>query len=202
MISQTVDMATKAPEEVIKRSARERLLDAASVLFYAEGIQSVGIDRVIERAGVAKASLYSTFGSKEELVRAYLDRRHTQQLGWRRAAAASVTDPVEKILAVVGSQARDFTKPDFNGCAFSGAMAESPVGGRVYEATHSYREDIRTLFEDLARGAGAQDPVLLARQLQFVYEGASNAAKLDRDTDLIAVQERSAAQTLIAAALA
>ena len=62
----------------VKRSPRERLLQAASELFYAEGVQSVGIDRVIERAGVAKASLYSTFGSKEQLVCAYLDDRHAQ----------------------------------------------------------------------------------------------------------------------------
>ena len=60
----------------IKHSARERLLAAANELFYAEGVQTVGIDRVIERAGVAKASLYNTFGSKENLVRAYLESRH------------------------------------------------------------------------------------------------------------------------------
>ena len=64
--------------DAVRRSPRERLLEAAGELFYAEGVQSVGIDRVIERAGVAKASLYSTFGSKEELVRAYLDERHAR----------------------------------------------------------------------------------------------------------------------------
>src|SRR3954463_9613845 len=58
------------------RSARERLLAAADELFYEEGIHTVGIDRLIERAGVAKASLYSTFGSKDELIRAYLEARH------------------------------------------------------------------------------------------------------------------------------
>ena len=58
----------------IKQSARERLLAAANELFYAEGVQTVGIDRVIEHAGVAKASLYNTFGSKENLVQAYLER--------------------------------------------------------------------------------------------------------------------------------
>jgi AcrR family transcriptional regulator len=57
-------------------AARARLLAAASELFYAEGVHSVGIDRVIEHAGVAKATLYSAFGSKEELVRAYLRARH------------------------------------------------------------------------------------------------------------------------------
>src|SRR5215468_3779211 len=59
----------------LEGSARDRLLAAATELFYEEGVHTVGIDRVIERAGVAKASLYSTFGSKEELVRAYLTTR-------------------------------------------------------------------------------------------------------------------------------
>ena len=62
-------------------SARDRLLDAANELFYDEGVHTVGIDRVIERAGVAKASLYNTFGSKDELVRAYLEARHAQTAG-------------------------------------------------------------------------------------------------------------------------
>jgi AcrR family transcriptional regulator len=57
-------------------SARERLLAAATELFYADGINTVGIDRVIEHAGVAKASLYDCFGSKEELIRSYLEARN------------------------------------------------------------------------------------------------------------------------------
>ena len=67
-------------------SARERLLTAANELFYAEGVHTVGIDRVIERAGVAKASLYNTFGSKDELVRVYLEggRRGAARRGARR----------------------------------------------------------------------------------------------------------------------
>ena len=60
----------------IRLSARERLLAAANELFYNEGVHTVGIDRVIEQAGVAKASLYNTFGSKDELVRAYLEARY------------------------------------------------------------------------------------------------------------------------------
>ena len=192
--------AVKATDEP-KRSPRERLLEAATELFYADGVQSVGIDRVIERAGVAKASLYSTFGSKEELVRAYLEERHSTILRWRRAAVESVDDPVEKILAVFDSQARDFRRPDFNGCAFAGAMAESAPGGRVDEASKSYREDIRALFEELAVGAGAKDPDLLARQLQMLYDGAGSAAKLDRDGATVATQVRTAATALVAAAL-
>src|SRR5580700_1538015 len=110
--------ASTADDGAAKRSPRDRLLEAASELFYAEGVQSVGIDRVIERAGVAKASLYTTFGSKEQLVCAYLDARHAQTLGRLQAAVDTVEDPVERILAVFDAQAQLFRMPDFRGCAF------------------------------------------------------------------------------------
>ena len=70
-------------------SARERLLAAANELFYDEGVHTVGIDRIIEQAGVAKASLYNTFGSKDELVRAYLQTRHDSVTQRITAAASS-----------------------------------------------------------------------------------------------------------------
>ena len=68
-------MPQKTKATKLEGSAQDRLLAAANELFYEEGVHAVGIERVIERAGVAKASLYSTFGSKEELVRAYLQQR-------------------------------------------------------------------------------------------------------------------------------
>src|ERR1700722_2600238 len=107
---------TAAGRSEHRASARERLLAAANELFYAEGVQTVGIDRIIERAGVAKASLYNLFGSKEELVAAYLasqQDRTTRRLAQR---IESVDDPREKILAVFDDQAQQFQCPDFNGC--------------------------------------------------------------------------------------
>src|SRR5580704_17346171 len=97
----------------MKPSPGERLLGAATELFYAEGVQSVGIDRVIARAGVAKASLYSTFGSKEGLVRAYLERRHEVVIERLRRAVAAAEDPVERLLAVFDAQAGLFDRRDF-----------------------------------------------------------------------------------------
>jgi AcrR family transcriptional regulator len=192
---------TKAAD-MARRSPRERLLEAAGELFYAEGVQSVGIDRVIERAGVAKASLYSTFGSKEELVRAYLDERHTRILGELRAAVDAVdpADPVARILAVFDAQAARFRAPDYHGCAFAAASAESPRDGRIDEATRAYRAEVRELFTELAAAAGAPDPPFLAGQLQLVYDGAGAAANLDRNAT-IAGPARAAAALLIAAAL-
>src|ERR1700674_2096878 len=73
-------------------SARDRLVAAADELFYAEGVHVVGIDRIVERAGVAKASLYSIFGSKDELVRAYLEEHfHDRQRRVARILAAHET---------------------------------------------------------------------------------------------------------------
>ncbi|MFD0584927.1 TetR/AcrR family transcriptional regulator [Dactylosporangium darangshiense] len=80
-------------------SARERLLDAASELFYREGVHTVGIDRVIAQAGVAKASLYNTFGSKDELIRAYLVEWHER---WKRRIVQRIAkddgNPREQLL--------------------------------------------------------------------------------------------------------
>ena len=192
---------TSSTPDIVRRSPRDRLLEAAGELFYAEGVHSVGIDRVIDRAGVAKASLYSTFGSKEELVRAYLEHRHTHILGRLRAAVEAVDpgDPAGRILAVFDAQAELFPTPGYRGCAFAAASAESPRGGLVDEATRLYRREIREFFTELATAAGAADPPLLASQLHLVYDGGGVAANLDQDPT-IAGPARAAAASLIAAA--
>ncbi|MGH7746448.1 MAG: TetR/AcrR family transcriptional regulator [Candidatus Dormibacteria bacterium] len=185
----------------VRRSARERLLEAANELFYAEGVQSVGIDRVIEQAGVAKASLYNTFGSKEELVKAYLENRHAGTTARLHAAVERESDPRARLLAVFDAQAEFFSQPGFRGCAFSSATAEARRGGRIEQAADDYRADIRGLFHGLAADAGAPDPDTLARQLHLIYDGAGTSARMDRDSS-IAIAARAAAQTLIDAALA
>src|ERR1700759_2480608 len=83
-------------------SARERLLDAADELFYEEGIHIVGIDRVIDKAGVAKASLYSTFGSKDELVRAYLVRRYERRRARIEEWVDRYDDPRDRLAGAFG----------------------------------------------------------------------------------------------------
>jgi AcrR family transcriptional regulator len=185
-----------------RRSPRERLLEAAGELFYAEGVHSVGIDRVIDQAGVAKASLYASFGSKEELVGAYLDQRRARILGRLRAAVDAVdpVDPVTRIFAVFDAQAEIFRTPDYHGCAFTAAAAEAPRDGRIDNAVRAYRREIRALFTELAAAAGAPDPSLLGTQLHLLYDGGGSAANLDRDLSITG-PVRAAAASLIAAAL-
>jgi AcrR family transcriptional regulator len=179
-------------------SARERLLAAANELFYDEGVHTVGIDRVIERAGVAKASLYNTFGSKDELVRAYLEMRHARIAERITRYLERYSAPRERLLGVFEAQGETFADPTFRGCAFVAASAESP-GESVTRASDNYRGWVRGLFTDLAREAGAADPELLARQLHMIYDGASLSVRLDRNPEATAMA-RAAAEALIDAA--
>jgi AcrR family transcriptional regulator len=195
-------MTTAAPAATEHRaSARERLLSAADELFYTEGVQTVGVDRVVERAGVAKASLYNLFGSKEGLVAAYLASRHDRTVARLTEAISSVDDPRRQILAVFDAQAHQFRQPDFNGCAFIAASTEAPTGGLVEQSADSFRASIRSMFTDLAEQAGAPGPVLLGRQLHLLYDGAGLAARMDHRDRAIAPSARDAAEKLLDAAL-
>jgi AcrR family transcriptional regulator len=184
-----------------RASARERLLDAANDLFYAEGVQTVGIDRIIERAGVAKASLYNLFGSKEGLVAAYLASRHDLTTRRLTEAMGRFDDPRQKILAVFDAQAHQYEQPDFNGCAFIAASTEAPEGGLVEHAADQFRAWIRAMFTDLAEQAGASDPVRLGRQLHLIYDGAGLAARMDHRDPGIAPSARDAVQALLTLSL-
>ena len=190
-------MSTKA---AAGPSARERLLAAASELFYDEGVHTVGIDRVIERAGVAKASLYNTFGSKDELVRAYLEQRHAVTTARISRYLERYSDPRDRLLGVFEAQGELFAEPGFRGCAFVSASAESP-GEAVSRAADDYRGWVRGLLTGLARAAGAPDPERLGRQLHMIYDGASLSARMDRDPSS-AGAARDAAEELLDAALA
>jgi AcrR family transcriptional regulator len=195
-------MSTPTPAPAERRSsARERLLAAADELFYAEGVQTVGIDRIVERAGVAKASLYNVFGSKEELVAAYLASRHERTTSRLTRAIKKIKDPRQKILAVFDVQAQQFEQPDFNGCAFMSASTEAPTGGLVERAADQFRAEIRGMFTDLAEQAGAPDHARLGRQLHLLYDGAGLAARMDHRDPAIAPSARDAARALLDAAL-
>jgi AcrR family transcriptional regulator len=196
-------VSTTAPAPTEHRgSARERLLAAANELFYAEGVQTVGIDRIIERAGVAKASLYNLFGSKEELVAAYLASRHDRTTSRLTEAIESTDDPRQKLLAVFDSQAQQYLQPGFNGCAFMAASTEAPAHGLVEQAADQFRAWIRAMFTDLAEQAGASDPAILGRQLYLIYDGAGMAGRMDHHDPGIAPAARTAVEILLDAAVA
>jgi AcrR family transcriptional regulator len=168
---------------IIRLSARERLLAAADELFYEHGVNQVGIDRVIEHAGVAKASLYDCFGSKEELIRCYLQARSERRQARIRERMAQFQDPRDKILGVFDLLGEIVAQPDYRGCAFQRAGAEAGAGSTIKGACADSRAWIRTQFTELARAAGAHDPESMGRQLVLLYDGAAMTAHADRDLE-------------------
>ncbi len=164
----------------LEGSVRDRLLAAANELFYQEGIHTVGIERVLERAGVAKASLYSTFGSKDELVRAYLLARHERRQARINARIARHEAPREKILAIFDLTAELAAEPNFRGCAFMRASAEGPRGeSKVTEVCADTRDWTRGLYTELAREAGVTDPDEVGHRLMLLYDGAMVGAAME-----------------------
>ena len=182
----------------LRPGARERIVRAAGDLFYAEGIHAVGVDRVTAAAGVAKATMYQQFRSKDELVAACLQRRAEQ---WR----ASVADPV---LALSGSAARRvgavferlgeaFAAPGYRGCPFINAAAEYPgPDGPVAAAIAAHRAQVRGLFAELLAGVPAARRAALTDQLVLLYDGTMVGAQLDQGPRA-ARRARAAARQLL-----
>ena len=181
------------------RPARDRLLDAASELFYDHGVHTVGIDTIIERAGVAKASLYSAFGSKEGLVRAYLEARHASRRATVLAEMALHDDPRGKLLAVFDVLGTTVKQPGFRGCAFANASAESEPDSAAAEVTLKARAWLLAMMAEEATALGAADPADLARQLTLLYDGALAQSRLEPGP-AAATAAKAAAQALIDAA--
>jgi AcrR family transcriptional regulator len=179
-----------------RRPARERLLAAAAELFYEEGVNLVGIDRIIEHAGVAKASLYDCFGSKEELIRSYLQQRHEARQVEVRERLARHATPREKIVAVFDWMAEAAAKPDFRGCAFARASAEARPESSIKAMCDQSRTWNLALFADLAKQAGAADPNRVAQQLRLIYDGASVSAHVDTSSTAAAAARAMAEMVL------
>src|SRR6202049_3696780 len=116
------------PKASRRLSARDRLLAAADELFYAEGVHVVGVDRIVDRAGVTKASLYNTFGSKDALVRAYLETHFRRRQNRIADILAANTTPRERLLAVFAEVEGLLAGSAFRGCRF--IRSEERRGGK------------------------------------------------------------------------
>jgi AcrR family transcriptional regulator len=167
------------------RGARARILDAAYELFSRNGIQSVGIDAVISRSGVARQTLYRHFASKQDLVLAFLERR--EQDWTRRWLEEEVrrreNEPGARLLVIFDVFDEWFRRSDFEGCSFINVMLEHPdPGDPLHRASVSYLAGIRGFLEELVREAGIADAQDFARQWHILMKGSIVAAgEGDRD---------------------
>jgi AcrR family transcriptional regulator len=197
----TEDAPTVEPKASHRLSPRDRLLSAADELFYAEGVHVVGIDRIVERAGVAKASLYSIFGSKDELVRAYLEMHFRGRQRRIARVLAAYNTPRERLLGVFAEMEEALAGSEFRGCRFIMASSEARPGDASETVAEEYRAWVRSLFTELAEAAGTSDARELGRQLALLYDGAAVAARMDKDRGGAASALISAVASLLDAAI-
>ncbi|MDX5373876.1 MAG: TetR/AcrR family transcriptional regulator [Pseudomonadaceae bacterium] len=180
-------------------SKRDQLINTAQELFYREGYHATGIDRILAESGVAKMTLYKHFRSKDELILAVLQARGAGVLEQLAALRASLP-PREALLATFDGLHEWIHQEDFCGCSFINAAAEfqgheHPVHRQAATFKEAFAAHLRELLERL----GVAEPVLLANQLQFLFEGALSMAHVQGPAEQ-ARQARAAAVALLAAA--
>ncbi|WP_258177287.1 TetR/AcrR family transcriptional regulator [Streptomyces solincola] len=160
------------PEARPLTPAGRRIVAAAEELFYERGITAVGVDLIAEHSGVTKRTLYNRFGSKDQLVAAYLTERDGRWRALVQAAVEAADSPAEAVTAPFEAL-RAWSEGHTRGCAFINALAELPDPSHpAYRIAADQKHWLRGLFEQLATAAGCADPAMLAVRLLVLHEGA------------------------------
>jgi AcrR family transcriptional regulator len=160
-------------------SPRDRLLATERRLFYAEGIHTVPVDRLISEAGVTRATFYRHFPAKEDLVEAYL-RATDADLRAMVADAVEQSSPQEGAAALLELIGQVTCSAGFRGCHFITASAEYPdPGDPVRVAVADHRAWFQEMVTVLAAKAGHPDPDYAGRVLVLLHDDALSAAELD-----------------------
>ncbi|MFJ8492638.1 TetR/AcrR family transcriptional regulator [Streptomyces sp. NPDC094038] len=183
------------------RGARERILAAATELFTAQGINATGMDQLSKAAEVSKRTLYTYFGSKDELVHTYL-----QELRGHLPQASGPSDeptqsPREQLLAVFDPKPRNMAAP-VRGCHFLNASVEIPDPEHsVHRLAATHKWEFARRLSDIARRAGVANPEVLGEQLALLYDGAA-ARGTALNSSHTSACARSIAELLVDTALA
>ena len=165
-------------------STRARIIQAASDLFYAEGIRAVSVDAVAERAGVTKKTLYYHFRSKDELVEAYLVARDSPNLAafarWFDRAEGALPERVAAVFLAIGRQARN---KNWKGCGFLRTAAElaNMPGHPAIKVGAAHKKRVEDWFAACLAEAGLSNAVVLGRQLRLLMDGLFSALLFHRD---------------------
>ena len=182
-------------------SPRQRLLDAATKLFTEEGIRVIGIDRILREADVAKASLYSLLGSKDNLVIAYLEELDAQYRARWEERAAKTGDADGKILAFFDMAIDEEPGKDFRGSPFLNAATEYPrpeteSEERIVATCVAHRDWMHETITALLNEKNGYDSSDLTDELLIFLDGGLTGARLVRGVEPLQTAKRLAETTL------
>jgi AcrR family transcriptional regulator len=165
------------------RDSREAVLNAAGELFNRDGLRGVGIDTIVARAGVSKATVYRHFRSRDELVIAVLRRRLDDTRGSMDELAANAdATPTSRLLRVFELLEEWCARPAFRGSVFTTAAAEfSDPKHPAWRLIQEHSQYVEGWLREQLALAGASDPAGVARRLVILVQGAVGAALLHGD---------------------
>lgn len=178
------------------KPTRARIIEAASKLFYGEGIRAVSVDAVAEKAGVTKRTLYYHFESKDELVAAYLEARDQPNLklmaGWFDKAEGGLP---QKIEAIFQNLARSARHPRWKGCGFLRTAAElaNLPGHPAIKIGARHKAGFERWLAGACADHGVAAPEELARQVVLLMDGAFSVMLVHRDPAYVEAAGRAAA---------
>jgi AcrR family transcriptional regulator len=178
-------------------SPRDRLVAAARALFYAEGIHSVGVERILADAEVTRATMYRHFAGKEGLVVAYLEQEDADLRAMFAAARAATDDPKVLLETVIGAMGIDIEYHHTRGCPFINASAEYPdESSTVREVVDRHRRWFRAELRGVLTEAGITDPDASAASLVLLRDAALVGGYLDGVAATQAAFTRTVAKVL------
>ncbi|HTC27476.1 TetR/AcrR family transcriptional regulator [Dyella sp.] len=159
---------------------RERILECASTLFYRQGVRAVGVDLVVEQAGVAKTSLYRHFRTKDDLIVAFLEREDVDfWTTWDDVAAKHADDPAAELAAHMRWIGARLSRSNYRGCPQINVAAEFPE--QDHPARHvarSHMQGLRSRLSSIAKRLNVKHPEILAAQLALLINGAFVSSEL------------------------
>jgi AcrR family transcriptional regulator len=185
----------------VQGSMRERLIEAANELFYAQGLRAVSVDKVIERAGTTKVTFYRHFQSKDDLIVAYLESRAELERNGVDAAIAYGDGDVDVTLGLMADHTGAAAcSPGFRGCPFINAAAEYPdPDSAVRKLVDGHRDWWTSAFERLVAPLGLADPAAIADDLMLLRDGIMVAGYLGEPTKVAASFLRSCQAVILCA---
>lgn len=168
----------------IPEETKARILEAATKLFYANGIRAIGVDTIAAEACVTKRTLYRHFESKDALVAAYLEGQHEPVLAALiRSATREKGGLVDRIEGLFRAIARQATNSAWHGCPFARAVSElrPSESGVITEIAANHKHAFEQWLEDHLAAGDIGRPALLARQIVTLVDGSITQVLIHRD---------------------